>query len=172
MSTFQSSDYGPVLGPLVAIDRNRDLGRGTPDRAWRDQLDPLTADEAWAHTRLVDRGAADACLAGVWLLHDFLDESHAISQGLATAEGSYWHGVMHRREGDFDNAKYWFRRVGNHPLLAELAATQGRWDAALFVDRCAAAVRSGTGVEDCVARQRHEWERLFDWCYRLAVGAG
>ena len=65
---------------------------------------------------------AEGCLAGLWLLYDFLDESHTISQSLDTLEGSYWHGIMHRREPDYENAKYWFRRVPVHPIHAELAA--------------------------------------------------
>ena len=75
---------------------------------------------------------AACCIAGVWLLHDFLDESHTISQGIDTPSGSFWHAIMHRREGDFSNAKYWFRRVGQHPVFdalgqraAELAAIRG-----------------------------------------------
>ena len=63
-----------------------------------------------------------ACPAGLWLLAGDLHHSHTLSQELPTAEGSYWHGIMHRREGDFENAKYWFRRVGQHAVLEELAA--------------------------------------------------
>ena len=56
---------------------------------------------------------ADGCLAGLWLLHGFLDESHEISQSLKTSEGSFWHGIMHRIERDFWNSKYWYRQVGS-----------------------------------------------------------
>jgi hypothetical protein len=63
--------------------------------------------------------------AGLWLLAGELDRSHSVSQILETAEGSYWHGIMHRREGDFWNAKYWFRRVGRHPVLEQLASFLG-----------------------------------------------
>ena len=48
---------------------------------------------------------ASACLAGLWLYHDYLDESHAVSQSIHTPAGSYWHGLMHRREPDFANPK-------------------------------------------------------------------
>jgi len=54
-----------------------------------------------------DLAMAHACLAGLWLLHGYLDESHEISQALKTSEGSFWHGVMHRIERDFWNSKYW-----------------------------------------------------------------
>jgi hypothetical protein len=60
--------------------------------------------------------------AGLWLLAGDLDRSHQVSQSLETMDGSYWHGIMHRREGDFWNAKYWFRRAAKHPVFEQLAA--------------------------------------------------
>lgn len=60
-------------------------------------------------------------ISGWWLLAGDLDRSHSISQSDSSAEGSFWHGIMHRREGDYSNAKYWFRRVGTHPVLIELS---------------------------------------------------
>ncbi len=64
---------------------------------------------------------AAVCCAALWLRFDFLDQSHRISQAIDTPEGSFWHGVMHRREPDFFNAKYWFRRVGRHEWFGQLA---------------------------------------------------
>ncbi|MEM7478479.1 MAG: hypothetical protein AAF483_26145, partial [Planctomycetota bacterium] len=61
--------------------------------------------------------------SGLWLLAGELDRSHSISQNDGSAEGSFWHGIMHRREGDFGNSKYWFRRVGAHPVHDQLKAT-------------------------------------------------
>lgn len=60
--------------------------------------------------------------AGALWLHGFLDESHGIAQGVHSAEGSYWHALMHRSEGDYSNSKYWFRRVGLHPIFPDLLA--------------------------------------------------
>ncbi|HUB26888.1 MAG TPA: hypothetical protein VL992_15795 [Tepidisphaeraceae bacterium] len=69
--------------------------------------------------------ATGALLAGLWLWHDGLEECHSIVQNLPQATGSFWHAIMHRREGDFSNSKYWYARAGNHPALAIIAAQAG-----------------------------------------------
>ncbi|MEK8126357.1 hypothetical protein WMW72_00355 [Paenibacillus filicis] len=61
------------------------------------------------------RSYALAVKAGLLLLNESLEESHELSQSLHSREGSYWHGVMHRMEGDYPNASYWFRMAGGHP---------------------------------------------------------
>lgn len=58
--------------------------------------------------------------AGLWLLAGHLDRSHSVSQELHHADGSYWHGIMHRTEGDYWNAKYWMRRAPQHSIRAPL----------------------------------------------------
>lgn len=72
--------------------------------------------------------------SGLWLLAGELDRSHEISQDHGSAAGSFWHGIMHRREGDFGNSKYWFRRVGSHHVHEEVASTIARQRAKLSND--------------------------------------
>src|SRR5262249_38132534 len=145
-------------------------------------------DEVFAPLTLHDRHAAAACVAGLLLYFDGLDESRALSQGLETPEGSYWHALMHRRDPDFSNSKYWFRHAGTHAVytalrdeIARLAAgqtgraaflaTQASWDAAAFVDLCEASFdATAPEYELCRQVQRAEWELLFAYCYERAVG--
>lgn len=56
-------------------------------------------------------------LAALWLLEGDLDNSHRFSQRWETLNGSYWHAIMHRREGDWSNAKYWYRRAAQNPVV-------------------------------------------------------
>jgi hypothetical protein len=100
--------------------------------------------------------------AGLWLYVDDLQRSHTVSQTLTSATGSYWHAIMHRREGDFPNAKYWYSHVGHHPIIEELG-----YDPLAFTDDCQAD--QGQNSPTLVEMQRREWRALFDWC-RLEAG--
>lgn len=187
MSNFDPTQYGPVVAELLA-PRSMALDAGRPNHACHDRLRALDAARLCAPAKPSDPAMARACLAALWLYHDFLDQSHRVSQSLDTAEGSYWHGIMHLREGDYSNAKYWFRRVGPHPIHAallvatrELAAeapgqevaelTAGAaWDPYRFVDLCADACAGRNQAEaTCRKIQEREWQLLFDHCCRRAA---
>jgi hypothetical protein len=112
-------------------------------------------------------GQRRLCQCGLWLLAGDLERSHSISQDIDTADGSFWHGIMHRREGDFGNAKYWFRRVGSHPVLEQLPAWTNDvyGDPFDFVDQCSRAVRGAAGQrESCRRAQWIEWQALMAHC--------
>ena len=38
--------------------------------------------------------------------------AHEIAQSVETADGSWVHAYLHRKEGDLGNADYWYRRAG------------------------------------------------------------
>src|SRR5262245_6850024 len=54
----------------------------------------------------------EVAIGAMWLWHDFIEEAHKIAQDNASAEGSWLHAIVHRREGDFSNSKYWYARCG------------------------------------------------------------
>ncbi|MBS1214473.1 MAG: hypothetical protein H6R26_3090, partial [Proteobacteria bacterium] len=108
--------FSPRFAELLAEERCASLGPGEPNNAARAALAALKIDDAFLPDAVVDPGMAQAALAGIWLYDDFLDESHRISQNIQTTTGSFWHGIVHRREPDSWNSKYWFERVGSHPI--------------------------------------------------------
>jgi hypothetical protein len=111
---------------------------------------------------------------------DALSEAHALFQEVANDLGAYWHGMMHRREADFDNARYWHRRAGTLPAFAAMhraaveasndMARQPNWDPYLFTGQCEQA-RHGAPelVDELVRLQRIEFDVLFDYTWRQTV---
>jgi len=166
----------PELGPaprasrLPLIELNRRVEQFIEQRHLAPTLQPLVRSAAL-------------------LWHDYLDQSHALSQNIHTADGSFLHGIMHRREPDYSNAKYWFLRVGKHPCFPDVAsqvtrwletrgetelaaklAPRGHWDPSAFVDACEEAAErpsSDQRVQILKAIQESEFDCLLaQWLAR------
>src|SRR5579871_1060515 len=157
MADFNAQSYGPLLAQILRKDWLSPLGPGHPAQPVPANLATLATnlERAFTPYSIRDLDMAQACVAGLWLHHDHLDEAHSLSQGIENPTGSYWHGIMHRREPDFGNAKYWFRRVGKHPIFVPLQAdavqladsvelappasfltSPSEWDPFAFIDLC------------------------------------
>jgi hypothetical protein len=173
--TFNPHAYTSVVAELLSGDRMPALGPGTPNATARPRLEALTIESLFGAQAIRDADMARCCLSALWLLNDCLDESHQISQEIDTPSGSCWHAIMHRREPDAGNSKYWWRRVGQHPFLVPLreeTAVLGYAYAtpAAFVDFCE-RVRETGSEDEKLARQVQllEWRILFDWCWRQSL---
>jgi hypothetical protein len=173
---FDSDTYGPEVAEILRLDGNGK--RLMPLAGWScsnakaaERLRPATAKDLFPRAF-----APDAALAGLWLYFSCGDEAHRIAQDISSAEGSYWHAIVHRQEPDAGNASYWFRRVGRHasfPTLHDAAVAEGytagsSWDPFRFVEYCEEArSKPGSKAESIALRvQRAEWQILFDYCAR------
>lgn len=141
---------------------------GTPQAAAVEPLEALAADLALLGGPIANHDAARACLAALWLRFDHFERSHVISQELHTPDGSYWHGIAHRREGDYSNACYWFRRMGQHPVQARISAhlaDGGSFSPINFTRMC----EKGANEAILLSIQELEWRMLFEDCRSRAL---
>ncbi len=108
--------------PLCAIFSTPSLPSLGPER--RAASLPLSRLKGELETAISQADASDEysdlVRSSALLWHDHLEESHAISQGINNSDGSFLHAIMHRREPDYSNAKYWFNRVGAHDAFLEI----------------------------------------------------
>jgi hypothetical protein len=56
---------------------------------------------------------ADPLIKALW--HDATgdwSDAHELVQNIDSAEAAWIHAYLHRKEGDLQNAQYWYRRAG------------------------------------------------------------
>lgn len=166
--------YGPEAARLLALAGD---GRRLMPLVSPRSTDKELAAELDRPSRAIFPRAArpEAAHAGLWLYFGFFEESHEIAQDLKTADGSYWHGILHRMEPDPWNAGYWFDRVGQHSVYPEVNAaakelgykTASRWDAKAFVAACDDVNASNQELLEQV--QLAEWQILFHYCAKAEL---
>lgn len=181
--SFDPTRFTNEVASILALDGNGErlmplAGGSCSSAEARKRLQAAGARKLFPEAR-----APEAALAGLWLYFSCLDECHNIAQQIGSAEGSFWHGIMHRQEPDAGNAGYWFRRVGQHPIFTDLHARAleivtrfprsgirlaSEWDAYQFIDICERARRQAASALEQAALeiQRAEWQLLFDYCAR------
>src|SRR6185295_8254979 len=98
-------------------------------------LRQLSREELFSGRKIWREDFADATRSGLFLYLSCFDEAHQIAQDLASTTGSYWHGILHRQEPDYSNARYWFHRVGEHEIFPALRSSPP-WDPFWFIDAC------------------------------------
>ncbi len=144
--------------------------------------DPLLSRELMGAQLFGAKSGAmvECCRAGLLLFNDDLAGAHALIQDLSDQTSAFWHAVLHRREGDFSNARYWWNHVGEHPafepitdsvlhrvpefsLLDELRAA-GRWLPLEFNAACQGCARDGKHEAELRATQRLEMRGLLERC--------
>jgi hypothetical protein len=182
------------LSNLLATPELPELGPGPRAGVQSEAAVNQLVDEFLQLTRLPS-GKGRLLRALVLLWHDHLEAAHRIAQSINDADGAYVHAMMHRREPDYSNAGYWFRRVGRHPVFPELARRvgqllpkeqqnglavqllpRGEWDALGFITACErAASRPPSHWAHQLLRsaQGIEFELLAAWfCGQLSEPPG
>ena len=117
----------PLLDNLLATLTQRDpFPLLVPESVWDNSL-----------TAKIDKlTAAPLIKAGLHLLNDDIHNCHIIAQEHENSDGNYWHAILHRREPDYWNSKYWYKRVGDHPVIHNMQKEKPGWDPFNFVDQC------------------------------------
>ena len=198
-----SSEYSSTVAEIVRkLEVRQPIPPLVPEQEWDGdltrRLKNIPIDVLFDGQSVKDAALGTAVQSGLLLWNDALGISHTLSQQIENKTGSYWHGIMHRREPDYSNAKYWFGRVGGHPidpvlrkrvldLLTERPSPSARlanyaqaiqqkdnWDAFQFVDWCQAAAQDLSTPQDVIeflqTVQVEEIKLLLDYSYRHALG--
>ncbi len=168
---FRASDYGAEVAAILALDGDGErlmplVKELCASEAARERLRAASPLQLFPGAR-----APEAALSGLHVYFSCFEEAHGIAQDIPTPEGSYWHAIVHRQEPDADNAAYWYREVGEHPIfpmLARAVGQEGRWDPFAFIELCEQARKQPGPEMEARARviQRVEWQLLFDYCAR------
>ena len=143
------------LDRILETLRGRDLPLLRPDRVWDAKLTGAIDSLNASALGLKDGDFFECVKSGLHLWNDDLDWAHRIAQEIGGSPAGHWHGIMHRREGDYGNSRYWFRKVGASPVfpgllaaaqllakdhpgdaLAKWVSGQKKWDPIAFIGAC------------------------------------
>ena len=115
---------------------------------------PMTGNASQEAISLVSNLSLDPALQALaWLYIDELERAHDVCQSMGDKTGAAIHAIVHRREGDFYNALYWWDRAEDHPALAGQDPVE-----------LTKAIQRGDISDRTVDLHRAEWASLAAWC--------
>ncbi|MFN7877578.1 MAG: hypothetical protein ACK5PB_19835 [Pirellula sp.] len=148
----------------------------------------LTENTSGAHSAEVrELLSRNPCLSDtvwealIWLRAGSIQRAHELVQDASTGFQAYIHGMIHRLEGDYWNAKYWFRNAGRNTVgqiieRINVLETMVTFDPSLLVDRLEQFHRScklarppqecsGNGEAMAIVRElEQEWWAVWNLC--------
>lgn len=88
-------------------------------------------------------------------------------------EGMFLHGILHRVEGDYDNARAWYNNVKDSNVFRSVWREQGGEEGALeFIRQVESLKKKGEGnKEELAGRSLKEIKKIVEWC-REKFGEG
>jgi hypothetical protein len=126
--TQSGSDYAPAAGTLFA---SLAIGARTTHGPAVSVVKALARVCAEGLLPAGAKVARAALTAGLLTQHDHFDAAHAAAQSVEGEGqpplGDHWHAILHRREPDYGNARYWYRQLGQAPAFAPLATWVSRF---------------------------------------------
>lgn len=167
---FRTEDYGPEIARLLALagDGRRPMPLVKVENA------PIEACKEINRLKSLQ----NSVLSGLYFYFACWDAAHAAADSVENPNGYFWHAIVHRQEPDADNAAYWFRQTGKHPIFPRLALaandagyrTADEWNPFAFIEFCESARRRPASPDEHLAMrvQLLEWQLLFDHCARSA----
>ncbi|KAH7341388.1 hypothetical protein B0J17DRAFT_646335 [Rhizoctonia solani] len=150
----------------------------TPLRPKSSRFPELTSQIS--NLKLAGKSAPPQVLTTLHLLNDDIKSAHDIAepfyyQGVHICD--YQHGIVHIRDGDYSNARWWFGQL-SHPLLAKnfaqnanesLSMSEARERAHSFITECQ---KVGTGTSEGQRLEQGLYQQLkslADWSIRKFV---
>ena len=105
--------------------------------------------------------------AAFHILNNDLPSAHFLARHMQAApayEGMCLHGILHRIEGDYDNARAWYRNVSSSDVFRKNWATEE--DGLEFIGKVEAFAKAkGTeGKADLEKESLREIKTVVDWC--------
>ena len=171
---FDLTRYSEEVRSILALDGSGERLMPLAQGSCSSEEARLRLEASAASTLFPGARSPESALCGLYLYFSCRDEAHHLAQDISTAEGSFWHGIVHRQEPDAGNAAYWFRQVGTHATFTALASAAAElgvnfgspWDPFKFIDFCEKFRNRPESREAQSARavQLVEWQLLFAYC--------
>ncbi|KAL8768259.1 MAG: hypothetical protein Q9209_005490 [Squamulea sp. 1 TL-2023] len=101
------------------------------------------------------------------ILNNDLPSAHFLVRHMQSPpayEGMFWHGILHRIEGDYDNARAWYDNVSESDVFKH-TWSEGKDDALDFIGRVENLNKNRKGSrEDLEKESLEEIKKVIEWC--------